>query len=254
MIFAGRERHSYARWKNLGYPQRTIRTDKYLYTWNFYPERWPGGDPEMFDKDSTLVTAFTDIDEASSHKKITSVILADERDNPLIKPFFKRGFEKRPQEELFDIVKDPGCMTNLANNARYKSVKEELHTQLFDYLRKTEDPRIVGTNPDIFESYRRYAGTRNFPEPDWVKNTDPQKVDHLLKTLEEDNEPIVLPKEIGDWGLKMGRWELVKVSDGKWKLYNIQTDPEKTKDLSIQNYRLVYDLVILYDYCSSKTK
>jgi N-sulfoglucosamine sulfohydrolase len=247
-IYAGRERHSYSRWQNLGYPQRTIRTDKYLYVWNFYPERWPAGAPERFDENGELVTAFTDVDHASGHKKVANAILVDERNDPKIKPFFELAFEKRQQEELFDITKDPGCTTNLAYNSQYKSVKEELNTQLFDYLRKTEDPRIVGPNPDIFESYRRYAGMRNFPEPDWVKNTDPKKLDHLLKTLEENNEPIVLPEEIGDWGLKMGRWELVKAGGNKWELYNIEKDPDKTKDLSIQKYRVVDNLIKLYDY------
>jgi N-sulfoglucosamine sulfohydrolase len=247
-IYAGRERHSYSRWQNLGYPQRTIRTDKYLYVWNFYPERWPAGAPERFDENGELVTAFTDVDHASGHKKVANAILVDERNDPKIKPFFELAFEKRQQEELFDITKDPGCTTNLAYNSQYKSVKEELNTQLFDYLRKTEDPRIVGPNPDIFESYRRYAGMRNFPEPDWVKNTDPKELDHLLKTLEENNEPIVLPEEIGDWGLKMGRWELVKAGGNKWELYNIEKDPDKTKDLSIQKYRVVDNLIKLYDY------
>ncbi|NQU52693.1 MAG: sulfatase-like hydrolase/transferase [Bacteroidetes bacterium] len=254
-VYAGRERHSYSRWQNLGYPQRTIRTDKYLYVWNFYPERWPAGAPERFDGNGELVTAFTDVDQASGHKKVANAILVDERNDPVIKPFFELAFERRQQEELFDITKDPGCTTNLAYNSQYESVKEELNTQLFDYLRKTEDPRIVGSNPDIFESYRRYAGTRNFPEPDWVKDMDAEKIEHLLKTLEEDNEPIVLPKEIGDWGLKMGRWELVKAGEKKWKLYNIEKDPDKTKDLSTQKYRVVDNLIKLYDYSMvSKSK
>ena len=46
----------------------------------------------------------------------------------------------------------------------------------------------------------------------------------------------------------MGRWELVKAGENKWKLYNIEKDPEKTKDLSTQKYRVVDNLIKLYDY------
>jgi len=44
-VVAGRERHTHARFDNLGYPARAIRTADYLYIWNMKPERWPAGDP-----------------------------------------------------------------------------------------------------------------------------------------------------------------------------------------------------------------
>jgi uncharacterized sulfatase len=90
-VYAGRERHSSARWQNLGYPQRTVRTDQYLYTWNFYPERWLAGSPEKFDENGELVTAFHDVDQASSHSKVANAILVDEREDPSITPFFDLG-------------------------------------------------------------------------------------------------------------------------------------------------------------------
>jgi len=253
-VYAGRERHSSSRWQNLGYPQRTIRTDQYLYTWNFYPERWPAGAPEKFDENGQLVTAFHDVDQASGHLKLANAILVDERDDPAIKPFFETGYLKRPQEELFDIKNDPGCLTNLADDPRYETVRGNLKTDLFSHLEKTQDPRIVGSNPDIFESYKRYSRMRSYPEPDWVKDTDPKKIRHLLSTLNENNEPIVPPDAIGDWGLRMGRWELVKAGKKDWRLFNIENDPEKTKDLSTQKYRVVDNLVKLYDYSMTTEK
>jgi len=45
---AGRERHSHARFDNLGYPARALRTSQHLYIRNFKPDRWPAGDPELF--------------------------------------------------------------------------------------------------------------------------------------------------------------------------------------------------------------
>jgi hypothetical protein len=254
-IYAGRERHSSSRWQNLGYPQRTIRTDQYLYTWNFYPERWPAGAPEKFDGDGELVTGFHDVDAASSHSKIANAILVDERYDPAIEPFFEAGYGKRPQQELFDIIKDPGGMTNLAYDPAFESVRSDLKARLFDHLEETNDPRVTGPNPDIFESYRRYSPIRSFPEPDWIEAIDPAQIEHLLNTLAEDNEPIVLPDAIGGWGLRMGRWELLKAGKKNWKLFNIEADPEKTKDLSKQKYKVVDSLVKLYEYSTtSETK
>ena len=38
-----------AREKYLPYPQRCIRTERYLYIINFEPDRWPMGDPKGLD-------------------------------------------------------------------------------------------------------------------------------------------------------------------------------------------------------------
>jgi len=51
---------------------------------------------------------------------------------------------------------------------------------------------------------KRYSRMRSYPEPDWVEDADSRKIEHLLNTLNENNEPIVTPDAIGDWGLKMG--------------------------------------------------
>src|SRR5690606_32987578 len=64
-IYAARERHSSSRWNNLTYPQRSLRTDQYLYIRNFRPERWPAGAPQKFEEDGTLGEihrAYHDID------------------------------------------------------------------------------------------------------------------------------------------------------------------------------------------------
>ena len=74
----------------------------------------------------------------------------------------------RPAEELFDIVKDPGCLNNLATDPAFAKVKEMLSRQLMDYLRRTGDPRVVG-NGDIWETYPRYSHIRKFPPPDELR-------------------------------------------------------------------------------------
>ncbi|MDA1017190.1 MAG: heparan N-sulfatase, partial [Planctomycetota bacterium] len=78
---------------------------------------------------------------------------------------------KRPAEELFNIRRDPGCLKDLAENPDFANVKHALAKRLDDYLRVTQDPRVV--DPDggnVFENYPRYSGLRWFPEPDWHKS------------------------------------------------------------------------------------
>ena len=47
--YSARERHSSSRYMSLGYPQRSIRTQQFLYIRNFKPERWPAGTPRKLD-------------------------------------------------------------------------------------------------------------------------------------------------------------------------------------------------------------
>lgn len=189
-IVAGRERHSSSRFNSLSYPQRAIRTQQYLYIRNFNPERWPAGAPQKYDRPSKasdfkeeeavnlqpakpIVGAmlgepfggYHDIDSSPS----LDYLIKNRRD-PKIKPFFQLAVDKRPQEELFDIKRDPGCIHNLADNPKYAKVAQELWEKLSAELRETGDPRMKGS--DVFESYRRYSSLRYFPIPDWAKEGD----------------------------------------------------------------------------------
>src|SRR5690606_35318084 len=49
-VYSTRERHSSSRWNNLTYPQRSLRTDRFLYIRNFKPERWPAGAPQKYEE------------------------------------------------------------------------------------------------------------------------------------------------------------------------------------------------------------
>jgi N-sulfoglucosamine sulfohydrolase len=186
-ILAGRERHSSSRFNSLAYPQRAIRTEDYLYIRNLKSERWPAGAPQKYDPapnrpkfdgtDSVVLKsakpimdaalgdpfgAFQDIDSSPSLS-----YLIENRDDPRVKPFFELAVAMRPEEELYDIKKDPGCIHNLAASPKYTKVAQALWAKLEAELRETGDPRMEGS--DIFESYRRYSGLRYFPIPDWAK-------------------------------------------------------------------------------------
>ena len=164
-VYASRERHSSSRWNNLGYPQRAIRTRDYLYILNLKPERWPAGAPVRMDENGYPEhgVAYHDIDYSPSLQ-----YLCNHGTEARLKTFLEWATALRPAVELYDVRKDPYCLVNLAENEQYRDLRGELHEQLNAFLIETEDPRLVGEDPDIFESYKRYAPIRRFPKPEWA--------------------------------------------------------------------------------------
>jgi uncharacterized sulfatase len=163
-IFAGRERHSSARYENRGYPQRVIRTDQYLYVKNYHPEYWPSGDPQVYLENGSLSAmhqAYLDIDDGPT----LNLFRRNNVQNPELAPYFHAAMDKRPAEELYDIRKDPDCMNNLAGKPEFSMIREQLSQRLVDHLKATGDPRETGANPEIWETYPRLKGEiRRFPE------------------------------------------------------------------------------------------
>ncbi len=169
--FSGRERHSSSRWNNLGYPQRAIRTDRYLLIRNFHPERWPAGAPQKlgagnYPRDPSqlgpLHEAYHDIDDSPS----LQFLVANAETSPLDK-YLRWSVQKRPAEELYDIRNDPACLVNLADDPAHQAARQELAERLHNFLRRTDDPRVSGRG-EVFETYKRYSRLRQFPQPDWA--------------------------------------------------------------------------------------
>jgi len=174
-IFAGRERHSSSRWNNLGYPQRVIRSEQYLLIWNIKPGRWPAGDPQAINPESGELRPMYGIDEKGKHHSewaFTDVdaspsksFLIENHSDEEIKYYFDLAFAKRSEYELYDIQNDPYCLTNLCGNTKYSDVEIEMKDELIKELNRSGDPRVVGPDTEIFESYIRYSPIREFPEP-----------------------------------------------------------------------------------------
>ena len=151
-IITGRERHALVRQGGLGYPGRAIRTDDFLYIHNLAPDRWPAGDPPLFgDIDMHMLQ-----DECP-----TKEYMMLHKDSLLVKPMYEQAFLKRPEEELFDLKKDPFQMVNVAMETDYLPIKEKLKNRLTDYLSKTGDPRVFGETA----AWDQYP---YFKEADWV--------------------------------------------------------------------------------------
>lgn len=179
-VYAGRERHSSARWANLGYPQRSVRTHDYLYIRNFTPERWPAGAPQMLNPENPSEPhymhgldengrftgdAYFDIDSSP-----TKTYLIENMHDPEVAFYYELSMGKRPAEELYDVVNDPYNIRNLAGDPEYAETLASMRNRLYGFLRETGDPRVVGPVPDVFENYQRFAGLRGFPNPDWIKD------------------------------------------------------------------------------------
>lgn len=145
-VFFGRERHANVRQGDLGYPVRVIRTADYAYIRNLRPDRWPNGDPEKW----FSVGPFGDCDNGPTKE----VVLADRACAS-----FQGAFAKRPEEELFDLGKDPHQLKNLAADPTYAEVKAKLRAELDAWLKETGDPRALDPASDVFDTYP-YHGKR----------------------------------------------------------------------------------------------
>jgi N-sulfoglucosamine sulfohydrolase len=147
-VVTGRERHvAAARDKNLPYPQRALRTDKFLYIKNFQPDRWPMGDPKAVtdtkapsasELEHNTFVAFADMDASP-----TRAWLVAHRNDPKWKWHYNYAFGKRPAEELYDISNDPDQIKNVATDPAYADVKKELAERLLRILTDAGDPRVV---------------------------------------------------------------------------------------------------------------
>ena len=147
--YMGKERHDLGREDDLGYPVRCVRTPQYLYVRNFAPDRWPAGNPE---------TGFTNCDSSPTKTRILELKEQEE------KGYWNLCFGKRPAEELYDVVADPYCLTNLAQSAEFTHIREELWEDLKTELERSGDPRIFGEG-DTFE----HTETAGDPPHSWEK-------------------------------------------------------------------------------------
>lgn len=177
VVLTGRERHSSSRYNNWGYPQRTLRQGDLLFIWNVKPDRWPAGAPQRLISENSKERhpmygidqegehhsewAFTDIDACP-----TKSFIIEHHDVSKWTKYFDWSVAKRPEFELYDVSKDKECLRNLIDHSRWKKQANELKELLFAELDRTGDPRRVGPDPAIFDTYKRYSPMRYFPEPE----------------------------------------------------------------------------------------
>ncbi len=143
-MIVGKERHDVGRENDQGYPVRAILEGKYFYSRNFKPERWPAGNPE---------TGYLNTDGSPTKTEILNLNRLGEKES-----YWNYAFGKRPQEELYDLKKDPQCLENLANKVDFFEIKKDLKDKMMNDLIEQGDPRVLGTG-DIFDQYP-YSGEK----------------------------------------------------------------------------------------------
>ena len=155
-VITGRERHVFSsRLGYLPYPQRAIRTKDYQFIINFRPDRWPLGDPYLLDTPQepsyALLENQTFVTLSDEDAGPTKAWIVSNRKDSKVKPVFDHAYGKRPQEEFYDMNKDPDQMKNLAQDPEYSGTVRKLRSRLIKYLGDNNDPRLVD-NGKFFET------------------------------------------------------------------------------------------------------
>jgi len=117
-----------------GYPNRAIRTERFLYIENYDIDKMPGPNPVQGGPATNIMKVERDTDAA-------------------IARMYRLAYGKRPAEELYDCARDPWQMTNVASEPEFAETKAQLQTALREYLTRTRDPRALG-NAEVFMMYR----------------------------------------------------------------------------------------------------
>lgn len=151
-VFFERERHVPARAGNVGYPIRAIRTSRYLLVRNVAPDRWPAGDPTDF----AGLEHYGDIDGGP-----TKVYLREHADEQSCSRLFSLACAKRPATELYDVIADSWQLNDLAAAPAYAGIRNQMNTQLTNWMTRTADPRATGGGSE-FDTYP-YYGPANIP-------------------------------------------------------------------------------------------
>jgi arylsulfatase A-like enzyme len=169
-VLLGKERHDIGRPHDWGYPIRGIVKNDFLYLRNFEPTRWPACNPE---------TGYLNCDGSPTKTKI----LNDHRTNSSDRNW-ELCFGQRPEVELYDLKKDPDCLTNLAGRAETRPLQSRLQRQLFDELKAQDDPRMFGkgqlfeqfpySDPRFRDFYDRYM-RGEILVPGWANPSDFEK-------------------------------------------------------------------------------
>jgi len=147
-IFVERERHAKCREGNVGYPMRAIRTEKYLYIRNFFPDRWPAGDPDQ----AYSQGIFGDIDAGP-----TKWHILEKKDDPAYANYLRWATAKRPAEELFEVTTDPHSLKNLADDPKLAETKKELAAKLQTWMTDTKDLRATDPQTTAWDTYEYYS-------------------------------------------------------------------------------------------------
>lgn len=167
-VYLERERHANVRKGDLSYPIRAIRDHKYLYIRNMMPERNPAGDPTVHQS----VGQYGDIDNSITKFLIMNMEGKSIAGQP---DYFKLAFEKRPEEELYDVVTDPFQLNNLANDKSFEMVKMSMREKLQQWMENTGDLRASDPRSLYWDNVR-YTPDYQFQDYDFLEKINDYRI------------------------------------------------------------------------------
>ena len=76
-----------------------------------------------------------------------------------IAKYFQLACGKRPEEELYDLRKDPWQLENVAGKPEYEKARKDMRARLDKWMKETNDPRATNPKDDRWDKYE-YCGRR----------------------------------------------------------------------------------------------
>ncbi len=117
---------------------RAIRTERYKYIRNFYPDR-PHMQPSNYKDTKEIIIRLRELHDKGGLNELQEKLLF---------------VSSRPAEELYDIIKDPFETVNLAQDSEYFKVLKKLRQQLQTWSKKTKDHEPE--TPEVYDKEMRY--------------------------------------------------------------------------------------------------
>lgn len=74
----------------------------------------------------------------------TKDVMVNGRDDEVIGKYYERACGKRPEEELYDVNKDPWQLNNLAADPDYAETRRKMRARLDKWMLETGDRRAHG--------------------------------------------------------------------------------------------------------------
>jgi len=138
------EKHTHCRPNELGFPRRAIHTEEWTYIYNYETDRMPFGDYDIFIPNWDILG---DVDPGPLKE-----FYKENRIHREYAYYYDLAFGKVDTEQLYNHLKDPDMVDNLAYDPDNKELKQKLRQLMEGYLVQHKDPRSQGESP--WDEYR----------------------------------------------------------------------------------------------------
>jgi N-sulfoglucosamine sulfohydrolase len=185
---------------------RAVRNKQFLYLKNEYPELTKYKDVG-YRKNIAMMPVFLDMKESNQLDDIE-----------------KKWFQTKTEEELYDCIKDPHIINNLAEKMEYQTVLAEMRTTLETHLKGRKDYGLIPESKMIQEMWPNYEQPTTTSA---IINIDNKKVT-LLPATKGASIAYIISDNVNE-----------KLDfNSKWQLYHQPITVEKGKTIYIISQRI----------------